>query len=383
MRIPYIKIKQKNEVFFVTKFKAKELQEKVNFHFRDPYSDETQKIILYKDYISKLEKKGITIIADQEGVQRRLQISRINKIKEYLEKEMDSYFPTSIVLAVDVSVEENFLYNYEEIEDNEFGEIELSDDVTFQIVDGQHRLAGLFISDDAVIENFELSAVLLFNATSHTCAKIFADINGNQAKVSKSVIYDLYDLMDVDKKEEILMKSLHNICNKLNTDSESPLYRHIKMLGIGQGAISQAFFMQYLRNVIKELNWEDESQQFIYENLFLYLKCFQRIFCDVWPVLEPKCYMNNQEFFDYSNLVLKVQKSQILKTNGFGAIMLLMPNVVDMVGSDCSYKNYYKILESLKGKMDWINDDTIKQGTGKKTQNAVKQKMLSILNENL
>ena len=381
MRIPYIKIKQKNEVFFITKFNAKELQKRVNFHFRDPYSDEEQKIILYNDYISKLEKKGISIVADEEGVQRRLQISRINKIKEYLEKEIDSYFPTSIVLAVDVSLEDNFLYNYEDIEDNDFGEIELSDDVTFQIVDGQHRLAGLFISDETVIENFELSAVLLFNATAHTCAKIFADINGNQAKVSKSVIYDLYDLMDVDKKEEILMKSMHNICNKLNTDPESPLYRHIKMLGIGQGAISQAFFMQYLRNVVKELGWEDKNQQFIYDNVFLYLKCFQRIFTDVWPVLEAKNYKDNQEFFEYSNVVLKVKKSQILKTNGFGAIMLLMPNVVNMVDSDYSYKNYYKILEFLKGKMDWINDDTIKQGTGKKTQNAVKQKMLNILRE--
>ena len=180
MRIPYIKIKQKNEVFFITKFKATELQKRVNFHFRDPYSDEEQKKILYKDYISKLEKKGISIIADEEGVQRRLQISRINKIKDYLEKEMDSYFPTSIVLAVDVSVEENFLYNYEDIEDKEFGEIELSDDVTFQIVDGQHRLAGLFISDESIIDDFEISAVLLFNATSHTCAKIFADINGKR-----------------------------------------------------------------------------------------------------------------------------------------------------------------------------------------------------------
>lgn len=185
------------------------------------------------------------------------------------------------------------MLNYEDIEDRDFGEIELSDEVSFQIVDGQHRLAGLFISNDSIIDDFEISAVLLLNATSHTCAKIFADINGNQAKVSKSVIYDLYDLLEVDKEEEILMKSLHNICNKLNTDPESPLYRHIKMLGIGQGAISQAFFLQYLRGVIKELTWENKPQQFIYDNLFLYLKCFQRIFYNVWPVLEMRDYKPN------------------------------------------------------------------------------------------
>ena len=39
------------------------------------------------------------------------------------------------------------------------------------------------------------------------------------------------------------------------------------------------------------------------------------------------------------------------------------------------------LLSKLSGKIDWINDDTIKQGTGKKTQNSVKQKMINILIE--
>lgn len=58
--------------------------------------------------------------------------------------------------------------------------------------------------------------------------------------------------------------------------------------------------------------------------------------------------------------------------------MLLVPNVYKMLGEH-DYKDYYMLLNKLSGKIDWINDDTIKQGTGKKTQNAVKQKLLSIL----
>ena len=101
----------------------------------------------------------------------------------------------------------------------------------------------------------------------------------------------------------------------------------------------------------------------------------------MWPVWESKDYVNSQRFFEHSDYVLKVQKSQILKTNGFGAIMLLMPYVVNNLESNYDYKNYYMLLSKLSGKIDWINDDTIKQGTGKKTQNSVKQKMINILIE--
>lgn len=378
MNIPYIKIRQKNEVFFVAKFKAEELKNRINFHFRDPYSDEEQKKVLYEDYIQKLKKKGISIVAEDEGVQRRLQISRINKIKQYLEEETDSYFPTSIVLSVDVSQEENLLLNYEEIEERDCGIIQLSDDVMFQIVDGQHRLAGLFISDEKIIDEFELSAVLLLNATAHTCAKIFADINGNQAKVNRSVIYDLYDLKKASSEEEILMKGLHNICHKLNSDPDSPLYLHIKMLGIGQGSISQAFFIQYLLEAVKELEWQKKEQQFIYENIFLYLKCFQRTFRQFWPVLEKGSYESKKEFWENSDDILKCQKSQILKTNGFGAIMLLFPDVVRKL-DHLDYQSYYAMIQRLKGKVDWIHDPVITQGTGKKSQHAVKTKLLESL----
>ncbi len=399
MKIPYIKLNQKNEVFYITKFKTSELKDKVNFHFREPYSDTPEKIEKYEQYIEKLRKKGIEINADDEGVQRRLQINRISKIKNYLEEE-DSYFPTSIVLAIDISNYEQFETLYYDIEKNDFGILELPDDIMFQVVDGQHRLAGLFIANEQVQRDFEISAVLLFNATRHTCAKIFADINGNQTPVNKSGIYDLFDLMEIKDDNINRMKTLHTICKKLNNDPESPLFQHIKMLGIGSGAISQAFFIQYLDDALKVLNFDYSNIQRIYSHLFIYFKCFQRIFRTQWPVLEKKelehireykeystyilgtlhkdLYNNPSQLTDYSNFVLKVSKSQLLKTNGFGSIMLLFPYIYSMV-NEADYDEYLKIIKRLENKINWSTDEILIQGTGKKNQKKMAQKMKNIL----
>ncbi len=380
MKIPYIKIIQKNEIFYLTKFKFSLLKDKLNFHFREPYSDINIAPEKFDEYLENIKKKGFEITADPEGIQRRLQVSKINKIKKYLEEETDSYFPTAVVLSADVSDDEKFMENYLSIEENDYGLIELSDDIMFQIVDGQHRLAGLFSSDEEIQEDFDIPAVILFNATKHTCAKIFSDINSNQSTVNKSVIYDLYGVMDNSDDESKIIKKIHVICKKMNTASESPLYRHLKMLGIGRGAISQAFFVQSVKSAIKILGWENESQQFIYNALFLYLKAFQRVFPKYWPVLENNKYDSVREFMNFSDKILKVDKSQILKTNGFGAIMLLFPYVIEKIGRDnCeSFSSYLEIIEKLEG-INWINDDVISQGTGKKIQKNMMLKMQKII----
>ena len=59
MKIPYIKINQKNETFFVVKFSANELKKHVNFHFRDPYSSEPEKNEECEQYLNKIRRKGI------------------------------------------------------------------------------------------------------------------------------------------------------------------------------------------------------------------------------------------------------------------------------------------------------------------------------------
>jgi DGQHR domain-containing protein len=374
MKIPYIKIKQRGEVFFVTKINANIIKHKINFHFRDPYlklQDETH-IENTNQYIQKIKKKGIELKSDSEGIQRRLQVQRIKDIKEYVESSSSNFFPNSILLSVDATKINNFDKDYEKYENSEIGYFELPDDTKFTVIDGQHRLAGLFMAGDKIINDFEIVAILLFNISLSTAAKLFADINGKQKPVNRSLIYDLYS--QINTKEIENMKNFHTIAQKFYTDENSPLFRQIKMLGIGRGAISQAFFIDYVKNSIEKtdlINLIDNPNNFlqeIYNQLFFYFKSFQKVFPNDWPV--PQVFKDYQELDDYAEKVLKIRKSQLVKTNGFGAIVRLFPEIYK--NSNKSFNSYLEIISKLHN-FDWVQKEFT--GTGKQLQNDLLEKM--------
>src|SRR5690554_1580628 len=290
MKLPYIRIKQRSEVFYLTKFKAKELIPRLNFHFREPYSDlETDSVILKNEkYIELINKKGIELKSSDEGVQRRLQVDRINSIKKFIESDSSNYLPNTVLLSADISKIENSEEEFIKYENSEFGAFNFPDNFLFSIIDGQHRLAGLSIVDEEILNEIEIPAVILLNVSKPTAAKLFADINGKQRAVNRSLIYDLYANIDKPDFEEI--KLFHTVCENLYKSEKSPLYRQIKMLGIGSGAISQSFFIDYAKDAIKKSSVNSSDKQIIFNHLFYYFKAFQNVFPEDWPV--PKSFSN-------------------------------------------------------------------------------------------
>ena len=382
MKIPYMIVRQKEESFLLTKFKASVLLKHISFHFRQAYSNDNSADISIEKYLDEIRKKGIEVEASAEGIQRRLQISKITKIKKYIQTDEESFFPNAVILSTDLSLDDNIIEQLNSCEEKGFGEIDLPDNVKFTIVDGQHRLAGLFLAGEEYQDIFDIPAILLINITINTCAKIFADVNGTQSTVNKSVIYDLYE-MRPDSQSIEKNKKLHLVCKKFNTDPESPLYRHIKMLGVGEGAISQSFFANAVDNAIKAANIDYNNIQELYNNLFFYFRAFQRVFFYQWPVLEDS--NNYEEFREHSLRVMKEQKSQILKTNGFGGIMKAFPAIYRYLNKngDLSYQAYHNVIGRLKGEIDWCKDPVFTQGTGAKNQDNVKNRILEILNLNI
>ena len=148
------------------------------------------------------------------------------------------------------------------------------------------------------------------------------------------------------------------------------------MLGVGEGAISQAFFVNAVDKAIKAAQIDNNSLQDLYDNLFYYFRAFQRVFSNQWPVLEK--YNDYNDFRSYSVKVMKVDKSQILKTNGFGGIMKAFPTIYkSLENTERTYQDYQSVIERLKDKIDWCSD--FNQGTGAKNQDKVKERILGIL----
>jgi DGQHR domain-containing protein len=376
IEIPYIKIKQRDEIFYVSKLSASFLIKHIDMHFREPYKEylSEESVIKLEDYINTINKKGIDLKSEPEGIQRRLQISRINDIKEYLESSVSNFFPNSILLSVDVSNMENFINEYSNYENSDVGFFKFPENVRFSVIDGQHRIAGLFQTKDERLQNdFELVVILLFNVSIPTAAKLFSDINGKQKPVNRSLIYDLHSYIDEGDFKEY--RKFHKIAYKFYTDENSPLFRQIKMLGIGRGAISQAFFIDYAIDAIKKTDLSSKSDQEIYSQLFYYFRAFQKIFPDDWPV--PISPMNYDDRDKYADKILKINKSQLVKTNGFGAIMKLFPEIYQR--SDKTSEGYIQTIKKLHNNINWVQDPENPQGTGKQFQKYLMDKMSEVI----
>ncbi len=374
---PYIRVKQRGEVFFLTKFTVGDLKDKVDLHFRDPYLEmETPEYQeKYGEYIDKIRKKGLELATDnEEGVQRRLQLNRINDIKNYIESNVNNFFPNSILISANTAKADDFNEEkYLDIESHDFGEFFFPESVRFSVIDGQHRLAGLFLAKSESVDEFELPVVLLLNVSLPTAAKLFSDINGKQKAVNKSLIYDLYEHVSSDEVK--LIKKYHSICQQFYTDPKSPLYRQIKMLGMGSGAISQSFFIDMCIRFANRTLYSDDTQE-MYNQLFYYFSSFQKTFPEDWPV--PVGHNHKIQFLDeHSRRVLVESKSQLVKTNGFGAIMRAFPLISERANG--RYDGYLEIIKKLQNNITWKRGELDQKGGGSEIQRFLFNKIVEVL----
>ena len=362
-KFEYITIKQRNNEFYLCSMDVDFLRKTINFHFRDPYQDEYKQDSegTVKKYMERLREKGINATNDAEGLQRRISLSRITSIAEEIENGDFTGFPTAVVLAYNSTVDDEIIEKFRQGKP-----VELREDMNFTIIDGQHRRAGVLSAKPNFTKNISIPVSLYLNISLSDATRLFAEINGKQKAVSKSLIYDLYE--NVESNDYVLDAKLHNICKVLNTPpinfgDNSPFYKQIKMLGIGKGMISQAFFIEYYRQALKKMGLEEEDTQKLYDIVFNYFKAIQEAFPDDW---------NNTN--EYNNLGIK---SQIKNTNGIGALFRILPIVYNVVmGNDFEFSannirhyferlpnNFWEIERTGTGRQiqDWIAKDICKQ----------------------
>jgi DGQHR domain-containing protein len=178
------------------------------------------------------------------GIQRPLSVKRVEEIGEYV-NYYDSSFPSSIIVAIDenyVSYRDGILHvrNFREGEDKPSTAIR---DIA-RVLDGQHRIAGL---ENFKGDKFDVIVTIFVGADLADQAYIFATVNLEQKRVSKSLAYDLFALA----RSRSPQKTCHNIAIAFDEDPEGPFYRRIKRLGTASPGrdfetISQATFVDGL-----------------------------------------------------------------------------------------------------------------------------------------
>jgi DGQHR domain-containing protein len=268
------------------------------------------------------------------GIQRPLNERRVDELESYV-NFLDATFPSSIILAID---DEYASYDDKReklvLRNNKDGETQPSIAISSlaRVLDGQHRIAGLMNFKGAA---FGLPVTIFIGSDIADQAYIFSTVNLEQTKVSKSLVYDLFELA----KTRSPQKTCHNIAVALDRDEKSPFFQRVKRLGFAipglkLQTITQATFVESLMPMISSdpkhdrdllLRGEtplransEETHRMVFRNLFIEEK----------DLMIAKLIHN---YFDavkerWPNAWNSTNQGMMLnKTNGFRALMRLLP----------------------------------------------------------
>ena len=202
----------------------------------------------------------------QEGFQRMVRPKRAREIALAV-LDQHRTFPNAIVLATDVNTI-----------DVHSGQISVPEDITFLIVDGQHRLWAQQFS-----EFHAPYACLIHTGLSvEDMANLFLEINDNQKRVPSSLRWDLVRLVrPYDDPEGI---AAAEIVYLLATEDESPFFQRIDLTGeqselqIKQGSLAPEFrSLLSSRSPLRDYNFQVQ-----YEVILEYSIAISQVDADNW-----------------------------------------------------------------------------------------------------
>jgi DGQHR domain-containing protein len=307
------------------------------------------------------------VVEEYSGLNRPINPDRVREISQYVETA-EATFPNSIIVAID---SENII-----AQDERSLTLKVAPDVA-KIIDGQHRITGLQKASSTV---FDLVVSIFVDIPIEDQAEIFSTINLKQARVDKSLVYDLFDL----STERSPQKTCHDIAKSLNFDKDSPFFERIKLLGrnpklldgsvLYKAPLTQAAFVKHLlpmisdnpdrdRDLIKRGNdvecpsnskekgtvfckyFKNKEDEIISRILTNYFDAVRQVFPDEWNT--------------YDN--------PLSKTIGYGALMRLLKNDLFSIGEnkkDLSSSFFKEYVERLKGKVIFTFDEYAPAGSG-------------------
>ena len=102
----------------------------------------------------------------------------------------------------------------------------------------------------------------MFDLTEEEKAYIFSTINSNQAKVDKSLIYDLFEL----STERSPLKTCHYIARIMNSKEDSPFYQRLKMLGKKENELSTLSQGTFVKGLVDLISKQPQKDMILIKN---------------------------------------------------------------------------------------------------------------------
>jgi hypothetical protein len=250
----------------------------------------------------------------------------------YVENNKITFPELDLILVVDgqhrLAALKAIFYTLKRIKGEKLN-LKLNDPIIELLNFTEKKLIEFRFENDQILEmfdNFQISCTVLIDFDVWEQGKVFANVNFNQKPVNKSLYYDIFGSFPEPDKNDIYLA--HRWCFNLNKDSKSALQGKIKMLGTGEGFISQAFlcdsFIGFLRkggiwyNIATNftLDKKDETEK-IEKFLISYFRAIAIKFG----------YKDNGEnyFWPSERDSISTFDSILHKTTGLGAMIRLIP----------------------------------------------------------
>lgn len=236
-----------------------------------------------------------------------------------------------------------------------------------QILDGQHRVAGLqeAVNVKPEISETEVLVSLCIGLKTQDAAKIFLNINSEQKPVPKSLIYDLFGEA-VDDREQAINR-VTDIISFLNNNEESPYFQFVKYPGSPRtsGMIDLAIMVNAMKSYFEKDGAFDRLK-------LTEIETQQKIIINFYSVIK-ETYNKTNKIWD------KKIENPFLKAAGFsGAFDFLIETLIPRCQADKSFSIDHMTTLMKLDSDDLITVTDIKSLDGK----TAKKKIKSFFNDN-
>ncbi|EPU1137711.1 DGQHR domain-containing protein, partial [Acinetobacter baumannii] len=292
--------------------------------------------------ILKIYYVAVRGVDKEDGaVQRVLSKSRINAIRDYI-LEGNNFFNSFILNWTDK--------NYSPEIDIDTIKLHLVP-ASAQVIDGQHRLAGLDaayqLDESNTVGEKELVVTLCLGLSTKQAAEIFLNINTEQKPVPKSLMFDLFG--EVVSDEEHCINRATDIAKALNEDPLSPFYKLIKFPGSpkGVGSLELSTFVSAFKESLKKdgkfyvykINHLDQQKALI-SNFFQAIKNYY-VDAKIWNISTKNPFIKASGFNGAVDFLLETLIGKCAERKSF-----TVATIMEIINFD---KNDLFLVEDIKG----------------------------------
>lgn len=426
-KVPAIKVMQNNYEFFLLSLPVDVLLELASF--------QPANYAVANSRYAELELSKDTISSDtlnydytDEDFNRELDKDKLKSLRQFVtnEENIAPVLPNSLILATpdknDYFVDESNLDPSNP--DNplewqlEFNSIGIGSyfhnnfiylprlEKSILVVDGQHRLAGfidleieiekkLNISEsltkeqlvekakneaEKIRKNYHLPISLLVGDDNPTLSSLFYTINDTQKPVNPSMLKYMTSQFLQDLQEE---KLVHEFIKILNEKQASPLFKEIKMFGVGPGLVSFSVLYDYLLSMLLKTTKRSSKIPIcrdIFETTeshFIILNIYYRFFSAL------KIFTNNGD-----KTIKTWNKDTVYnKTIGISTFLMLLPSILlKILDKKYTLLNTYELekitlidfLEELE-ELNSLDVSNYKKGGGMGTAKELREEIKKVL----